>query len=213
MIKGIIFDLDGVIADTEELHSRATIEALMNHGIMVDENFYYDYWTKQGKGIADIIKEKKSDAYEEKIRQEKRREYHALLKKELKIYPGAKDKIAQLSEKYIISLCTSSRKKDAELILTLSNLKKYFSCVISKDDVKKAKPDPEGFILACKKMEITPAEAVVIEDAEKGLFAAKKAGIKCIIIPNKYTKDNDFSKADVILDNINELSKSVIDSL
>jgi len=93
-----------------------------------------------------------------------------------------------------------------QAILKSADLEKYFLTIITAEDVKREKPAPDGFLLAAKNLRVDPRECFVIEDAEKGVIAAKDAGMKVIAIPNKKTSDNDFSRADLIIENIRSLT-------
>jgi HAD superfamily hydrolase (TIGR01509 family) len=210
MIKGIIFDLDGVIVDTEFLHYKSYSEILDKYNVKLSEQEYYDFWTRKGKDIRDFIVEKKVDIDSEKIREEKRAIYYDRLKKELRLYEDADKIITKLSKKFSLALVTNSHKRDTSLILRKFGLTKYFKVIITREDIKNKKPDPEGFLLASQKLGIKPRHILVIEDAEKGIIAAHKAGMKSIAIPNKYTKDNNFSLAGEIVESINKVNFELI---
>ncbi|MCK5177467.1 MAG: HAD family phosphatase [Candidatus Aenigmarchaeota archaeon] len=212
MIQGILFDMDGVLVDTEPLHCRGVIEALKKYNVILTEEKFYELWTRRGGGIADFVKEKNISADPNIIREEKRKIYRKLLEKELKMYDGVDKTLCQLSEKYPLALVTASRRKDADLILNMTQIKKYFNWTVTNDDVKHRKPDPEGFLLAGKKLNINPENLLVIEDAQKGIIAAHKAGMKSVAIPNKYTTQNDFSLAGKIINSINDLTFDLIEN-
>ena len=213
MIQGILFDMDGVLVDTEPLHCRGVIEALKKYNVILTEEKFYELWTRRGGGIADFVKEKNISTNPYIIREEKRQIYRKLLEKELKLYDGVEKKLCQLFEKYPLALVTASGRKDAELILSKTEINKYFNPIITNDDVKYHKPDPEGFLLAGKKLNISPQNLLVIEDAQKGIIAAHKAGMKSVAIPNKHTAQNDFSLASKIVDSINDLTFDLIENL
>jgi beta-phosphoglucomutase-like phosphatase (HAD superfamily) len=93
-----------------------------------------------------------------------------------------------------------------QAILKSADLEKYFLTILTAEDVKREKQAPDGFLLAAKNLRADPRECVVIEDSEKGVIAAKDAGMKVIATPNKKTSDNDFSWADLIIENIRSLA-------
>ncbi len=84
---------------------------------------------------------------------------------------------------------------------------------VAKSDVVRTKPHPDIFLHAAEKMNAAPEQCVVIEDAEKGVPAAYAAGMKCIAVPNAHTADNDFSKATLVVDSLEEINCELIDRL
>jgi HAD superfamily hydrolase (TIGR01509 family) len=128
------------------------------------------------------------------------------LKTNIPIFDGAKETIAELSKTYKLGLVSSSSRVFVHFILKSTDLEKYFFTIITAEDVEKEKPAPDCFLLAAERLAVEPEECVVIEDAEKGILAAKNAGMKAIAIPNKSTSDNDFSCANLILESIKSLT-------
>jgi HAD superfamily hydrolase (TIGR01509 family) len=205
MIKAVIFDMDGLIVDTEPVLAKSVISALKNQSIELSKNEYFEHWTKNGGNVKQYAQSKKIEIDFERYRKEKKETYLKFLKNNIPLIPKVKEKILLLHEKYMLALVSSSDKEFIEVILDSAHLRKYFSVVVGGDEVKAEKPDPDGFLLAAKKMRVLPSECVVLEDAQKGIIAAKAAGMKAIAIPNKHTKNNDFSKADQILKSMEEL--------
>ena len=206
MIKSLLFDMDGILVDTEPIMARVVALALADQGLHVTELEYYDNWTKKGKGIADFIKEKNISFDFDRYRSTRNKIYLESLKKNIPIFDGAKETIAELSKTYKLGLVSSSSRVFVHFILKSTDLEKYFFTIITAEDVEKEKPAPDCFLLAAERLAVEPEECVVIEDAEKGILAAKNAGMKAIAIPNKSTSDNDFSCANLILESIKSLT-------
>jgi len=213
MLESILFDMDGLLVDTEPILCKAVINALENQGIKLTEKEYFSHWTRNGRNIKDFIKEKNIDVDIEKYRKDKNGNYFSLIKNSPLLMDGAKDRVTELSQFYELGLVSSSSKDMIKIIIQTTKLQKYFSVIVASEDVKKEKPSPDSFLLAAQLLNIKPENCVVIEDAEKGIIAAKTAGMKAIAIPNLYTKDNDFSKADLVLDNLSQLTKEIIESI
>ncbi|MFA5247123.1 MAG: HAD family phosphatase [Candidatus Micrarchaeia archaeon] len=212
-IRGILFDLDGLLVDTEPLFCASVIRALKEQGIELSEEEFYSYWTRDGKNIQGFTKEKGVTVDVEKYRREHKKQYRNIIEETLTLMPGVPGKIKELGDGYLLGLVSSSGRQEVNRILELISAKKYFQAIVTSDDVANGKPAPDGFLLAAKSIGIKPEECAVIEDAEKGILAAKQAGMKAIAIPNKYTANNDFSKADRRLDSLLSLTKELIDSL
>ena len=206
MIKSLLFDMDGILVDTEPIMARVVALALADQGLRVTELEYYDNWTKKGKGIADFIKEKNISFDFDRYRSTRNKIYLESLKTNIPIFDGAKETIAELSKTYKLGLVSSSSRVFVHFILKSTDLEKYFFTIITAEDVEKEKPAPDCFLLAAERLAVEPEECVVIEDAEKGILAAKNAGMKAIAIPNKSTSDNDFSCANLILESIKSLT-------
>lgn len=206
MIKSLLFDMDGILVDTEPIMARVVALALADQGLHVTELEYYDNWTKKGKGITDFIKEKNISFDFDRYRSTRNKIYLESLKTNIPIFDGAKETIAELSKTYKLGLVSSSSRVFVHFILKSTDLEKYFFTIITAEDVEKEKPAPDCFLLAAERLAVEPEECVVIEDAEKGILAAKNAGMKAIAIPNKSTSDNDFSCANLILESIKSLT-------
>lgn len=209
MIKSILFDMDGVLVDTDRLHCISYIETLKKFGINLTKEEYYDFWTRRGKGIIGFIKERNILHDPEKIREHKRKLYHTRLKKDPLIIDGVLDKLKEFSSKHTLALVSSSYMIDMGRIMEITGLRDFFKVIISLDDVTEPKPSSEGFLLAAEKLGVKPEECAVIENAESGVIAAKNAGMFCVAIPTNETKDNNFSRADVVIKSIKELNERI----
>ena len=200
--------MDGILVDTEPIMAKSVMFALADQGVNLAEQDYYDIWTRKGKGIAEFIKGKNLTLDVEKYRTTRNKIYLAFLNSNIPLIVGAKETIAELSKTYRLGLVSSSSREFVFTILKSTDLERYFSTVITAEDVKREKPAPDGFLLAAKRLHVDPKECVAIEDAEKGVVAAKDAGMKVIAIPNGKTSDNDFSRADLIIESIKSLMLS-----
>jgi len=213
MIRGVIFDMDGLLVDTETLHCQGYIDVLANYNYTLTPKEFFDYWTRGGGDIVDFVENRGIDADPEQIRQEKIDIYLSRLEKELRIYEGADEVVASLAERYPLAVVTNSFRTHANQALEIVDLRKYFKIVLGREDVHPPKPAPDGFLWAANIFVIPPENMVVIEDAEKGIRAAHAAGMKSIAVPSEYTKDNDFSLATVIVDSIKRVDYLLLDSL
>jgi len=113
--------------------------------------------------------------------------------------------LATEKKKIPLALTTSSKIESTMQVLQRAGLENTFEVIVTYEDYQRRKPDPESYLLTAKKLNLQPKDCVVIEDSYVGLCAAKSAGMKCIVIPNKYTKDQDFSKADLIVETADKI--------
>jgi len=213
MIKAVIFDKDGVIFDTEPYYCQSNIYALEKQGIIMREEEYYELWTRNGGTLEEFLKMKGVICDIDAVRRDRTRFMRESLTRKIPLIKGADDVVKNLSSVYPTSLVTSSSRESTDFILKLSRLGEYFNPIITAQDVTKTKPHPECFLLAAEKLGVESWEVVVIEDAEKGVVAAKRAGMKCIAIPNRYTRNNDFSSADFILEDISKVTLEMLAGL
>jgi HAD superfamily hydrolase (TIGR01509 family) len=215
MIKLVIFDLDGLLADTEKLHMKAYMNAFHSMGYNdLTEEIYAEHWIRLGKGIEDFLKEYNLKLNIEEIRKLKAKEYDKLVRSEVQPMPGAIDLLKELSINNIkMVLATASYLKSAMAVLETLRIEKYFQLIVTKENVIRNKPFPDIFLFAAEKMNVKPESCIVLEDAEKGIIAAHRAGMKSIAVPNKYTKNNDFSKANLKMISLESISHNFIDKL
>ena len=203
MIKLIIFDLDGLLADTEKLHMKSYQIVLSDMNYILSPATYEEHWIRRGKGIVEFLFENKLSYDIELIRKHKAIEYRKLVKAEATAMPGAINLLENLrNRKFKIALATASYYKSAISVIETLKIDKYFQFIASKESITRNKPFPDIFLYTAKHFNIAPKNCLVLEDAEKGILAAYNAGMKCIAVPNIHTKNNDFSKATHIVDSL-----------
>ena len=130
--------------------------------------------------------------------------YGKFLRKDLKVFPGAKLLPKKLKSKgYKLGLVSGSTKEQIDIILKKLKIKDQFEVIVSTEDVQNSKPSPEGYILAAKKLGIKPKDCIVIEDATQGVKSGKNARMKVIGITNG--SEQDLSLADIIFNSLDEV--------
>lgn len=214
-LEAVIFDMDGVIADTEPLHARAYMEALKTFGIHIADREYRKTITEDGKTMATWFVELGGDP--EKISDLYRRKdqiYFPILREQGELRPGLLSLLSGLREPAIAcALATSARGVNAEFILDLFGLKKFFAVVLALEDVTRVKPHPEVFLRALERLSAHPHRTVVVEDAPKGVRAAAKAGIPVVAVPTAWTSHCRFEDAALVVESIEDLSVSRLASV
>ena len=140
--------------------------------------------------------------------------YTNLLKNGLKLMPGFLKFIRDIKKQKIMKAIASSSGKDyIKLVMSSLDIKKYFDVIVSGQNIRRGKPYPDIFLKTAKQLRIKPKYCCVLEDSENGVKAAKNANMKVIVIPNKYTKNQDFSNADFIFDSLKKVDWMLISSL
>ncbi|MBI2575073.1 HAD family phosphatase [Candidatus Woesearchaeota archaeon] len=217
MIKAVIYDLDDVIVNSHPLHAQAFDIFLKEHGHSFSQ--ISEEMSKRfiGMRTSDITKElinyfglKTSfkKAYERRTEI-----FLELAEKKLELLPGVMHSLESLRGKYRLAIASSGARKYIELVVSKFRLEKYFGTIVSGDDVSKGKPDPEAYLAAASRLGLKPSECAVLEDATIGIEAAKRAGCKCIAIRNPNTPAQDLSKADIILDSLQEINIQTMNSI
>lgn len=218
MIKAIIYDLDDLMVNSIALHIKAWDILFSEYHVKIsdlppDLSSHF-----MGMRISDVLKEMINyfnlEVDYQTLYQKRQEIFLQLVAEKLEILPGLIESLHLFKDNQIkIALASSGTTKYINLVLKKFRLSKYFNVIISGDDVKNGKPDPETYLIACQKLGLKPEECLVLEDATNGIEAAKKAGCKCIAINNPYTPPQDRTKADLILDSLSEIDLDILKTL
>ena len=216
-IEGIVFDFDGVLADTERLHLHATQEALAGHGWTLDERAYFERYL--GYGDRDLIIELARDlrqpideAQIEAFIAAKALRYREHVAAGLVLYSTAASCVARLGARYPLAIASGSLRSEIHDILSASGLREGFRAIIGADDCASGKPAPEPYLNAAALLGLDPASAVAIEDSHWGLASARGAGLRTIAVTTRYPA-SALGIADVILDSLDEITLDLIAGL
>lgn len=202
--EGIIFDLDGVIADTDEHFLTATQQAASEEEIVVTEEEFIHHTVIKGESVF----EAHLDVAPEKIESIRRRRdqlYMQFLSELLKISGEVRQAIDALSHHFRLGIGTSSKKQYVDLVLGLLGRDSVFQSIITREDVALLKPFPDIYLKAVSELGLSPEQTYVIEDSEKGVKAGKEAGCRVIAIScGRYSRFQNFSLADSIVSSMAE---------
>ncbi|HKY07994.1 MAG TPA: HAD family phosphatase [Candidatus Binatia bacterium] len=213
VISAVIFDLDGLLADTEHLHCRAYQMALEEHGVQLADCDYAEHWVRFGKGIADWLTLQGLTVDPHALRLRKSKHYLDLLASALKPMDGALELLRFLSGRAKLALASSSYRDAVDGVLAGLGIGHFFDVIVSGLDVAQVKPAPDIFLKAADELGVPPSACLVLEDAEKGVIAAHAAGMRCIAVPNEYTRHHDFSKATRICASLKEITPELWEAL
>jgi len=217
MIETVIFDMDGVIVDTEPVHHYAYNQHFQQLNISVSPEMYASFTGNSTKNIFERLKKEFSltDSVETLVETKRNLFNDAFDQKEdLFLLEGVEDLIKELKAKGMqLVLASSSATVTIHRIFNRFDLHKYFTHIVSGEDFPKSKPDPAIFLKAAE-LSGTPVEkCIVIEDSTNGILAAKAAGIYCIGYKSFHSKMQDYSKADMVINHFKEIDFSFIQSL
>ena len=205
--KGVILDFDGLIADSEPFHYRAYNEVFERYGHSIDPDEYWVEFTSKGKGIQGEIERYnlKLDVTPEEMRQQKFEIYSRFCQNgDIKLFPEAKRFIQSLQGRFKVAIASGSWAHDIRTILKNENADSLIQTILGKEPPRPEKPSPDIFLDAARELNVPPEKCVVVEDALKGLTAARKAGMACIIVRNRLNQNIDFTGTDIILEGLSD---------
>lgn len=203
----VVFDFDGVLADSEKYHFLAYREVFARHGHAVDEAEYYKYWTSLGHGAGGEIARHGLRLDPEMIKEEKRPIFSRYCRDgDIGLYPEARELLDLLAPTdHILAIASGTVRPDIEAVLDNAGVRHRFAEIIGSDTVPNLKPAPDILHAVMDRVGCDSFECVLIEDAEKGMFAAVAAHVPVIVIRTDETRAFDFRLADLVLDSHAEM--------
>lgn len=212
-MNAVIFDMDGVIVDTEPLTDAHHKRYLQELGADLEAKPFEPQRGMNSRGTWEVFKEMYQLDHDIDFLIESGREKyveHLKTLDEIPVVDGVVELIHQLhAAGYRIALASSSNPKRIDLFLNQLKLIDYFETAVSGDDVEHGKPAPDCYLLAAKRLGAQPQQCVVIEDALFGVRAAKAAGMKCLGFAGLPHNDQDLSEADVIIKDFHQIADFV----
>ncbi len=213
MIKAVLFDMDGLLVDTEPLNVAVVTKICDELGINLtpEEKHYCASGITNRKFYDELFNNRNLKFDLNEILNKTFQTYDELLKTNAKSFLGAVDLPKLLSEKYKLGLVSGSTRNQVNIILSKLDIGSLFKVVITADDITSSKPDPEGYLLAANKLNINPQECLVLEDGEQGVKAAKSAGMKVIGVVNN--SNQDLSLAELIAKDLTEVNQDLLSKI
>jgi beta-phosphoglucomutase family hydrolase len=207
LIKAVIFDLDGVIVESENAHIEAEKQTFLKYNVLMSTEELHRYTGTTAKEMfTQLIAKYKLNTTFEEINSQKEKILFRLLEQDAEPTKGVLSFMQELKRRGIrLAVGSSSPRKLADYVLKKLNIAGSFDCIITVEDVEHSKPNPETFLKAAKELKLSPSQCLVIEDAKLGIEAAKGAGMKCIGYKNPHSGNQNLSKADIIIDDFSKL--------
>ncbi|MBA3885204.1 MAG: HAD family phosphatase [Acidobacteria bacterium] len=214
MITAIVFDFDGVLADSEPLHFRALREMLASLGVALSaEHYYSTYVGYDDVGVFRLLEEEQGWGLdEEKIAAliaEKSRMFEDMVAAADVLFPTAIPCIERLGAQYPLGIASGALKHEIQHILRRHRLEDRFRFIVASGDTPRSKPSPDPYTRAAELHGLPPSACLAIEDSKWGIEAAKTAGLKCVGITTTYDAES-LPGADAIINSLDEFTVELI---
>ena len=213
-LEAVLWDMDGVIADTGDYHFRAWQDVFRDEGVSYTrEDFRRGFGRRNDTIIRDNIGRVISQEALDIIAEEKEANYRQRVKHNITPLPGAAALVKGLREQGIKqAIASSAPLENIRLILEGVGIAEYFQAIVYGREVTVGKPDPQVYLLAAKKLGVAPASCVVVEDAVAGVAGARSAGMKCLAVTNSHPHQS-LKQADLVVDSLEAVAPADLAAL
>ncbi len=212
--EALLFDFDGVIADSEPFFYESYNNAFKKRGHEIDRIEYWEFWTSRGEGVTGEVARHNLPFTEkdlEEIYAERRTSYSEFCRTgKVKLYPGMMEGVAALVRKgKPCAIASNSFEDDIIEILKCAGFPDPPCPVIGRRKGLRTKPAPDIFVYTAGVLGAEPAACLVVEDARKGLEAARASGMACVIVRTPYNRKSDFTEADIVVESHETLGHTI----
>jgi HAD superfamily hydrolase (TIGR01509 family) len=213
-IHAVVFDLDGVLVDSEHVWDTARQELASERGGRWHDRASRDMmgmssleWSRYMHDVIGLAEPP------EEISAEVVRRLEDIYRRELPLVEGAEAGVERVAARWPLGLASSSNRELIDLVLELSGLARHFQATVSSEEVARGKPAPDVYLEAARRLAVGPESCAAIEDSENGIRSAKAAGMKVLAIPNRdYPPSrNALRQADAVLDSLGELTPARVE--
>lgn len=209
--RALLWDNDGVLVDTERWYFQATREVLAKVGIELTEALFFTLFLARSGGAWHLAAERGLSEMEiADLRRERNERYQRFLAEKPLPIPGVEETLRRLRPHFAMGIVTSSHRVDFEAIHRRTGFLRYFDFALTLEDYGSSKPDPEPYRRGVARTGFAPSACLVIEDAPRGLIAARAAGLDCWVIPTELTRRADFSAATRELRDVREVAELLL---
>ncbi|MDP4179585.1 MAG: HAD family phosphatase [Bacillota bacterium] len=209
MLKAVIFDMDGVIVDSEPIHFEVDKRVMKKCGFIASDDILNPYVGVSNPEMWKDLKEKYNLilSVEELLKLQSELKIEVLNETKIEAIDGIIELLSDLRRnKIILAVASSSPRLFIETILETIKIREYFNAILSGEEVQRGKPYPDIFLKTAEMLKVNPHECIVIEDSTNGVKAALSAGMKCIGYANLNSGSQDLSRASTIVDSICEIN-------
>jgi beta-phosphoglucomutase family hydrolase len=210
MIQAFIFDMDGVIIDSEPMHFEVDIQVMNYYGSAITHEQLEQYVGMTNPEMWAAVKEQHNltPSVSEIIEYQLSNKIEMLTSSEMEPIDGIRELLAELKARNIpAAIASSSPPVFIKAVLRKFDLLDHFECVVSGEEVERGKPAPDVYLKAAELLGVKPQDCMVLEDARHGVAAAKAAGMKCIGFVNPNSGNQDLSQADYVVHAVSEVAQ------
>lgn len=216
-VSAIVFDFDGVLANSEPLHLRTFQHVLEDLGITLDRQEYYErYLGYDDAGAFRAISAARGEQWDERqiaaLVKRKTDIFDDLLESTAMLYPDAAACVDRLAARFPLGIASGALKHEILAILRGSGLDRHFRFVVAAGDTNRSKPAPDPYRLAAELHGLPPTACLAIEDSRWGIESAKAAGLRCIAVTNTYPA-HELTMADAIIASLDEFTPELVERL
>ncbi len=199
-IKAFLFDLNGTMIDDMQYHIHAWHRIFNSLGANISlERMKAECYGKNHEVIERILPGRFSEKEKDEMSMAKEREYQKAFRPHLKLLPGLDEFLRRANEMEIkMAIGSAAIMFNVDFVLDNLHIRHYFQALVSADDVKKSKPDPETYLKCAEALRISPANCVVFEDAPKGVDSGLNAGMKCVVLTIIHEEHEFVSHPDIL---------------
>jgi HAD superfamily hydrolase (TIGR01509 family) len=223
MLRAFIFDFNGIIVDDEPIHFELFRRVLAEEGIVLTEKDYYArYLGFDDRGAFAAAYQEHGLPLDERLLarliDRKAAYYRSDIRNKARIFPGVEKLVADLAPAFPLAVASGALRQEIETILATAGLLKHFAVVISAEDVKHGKPEPEIFLKALAALNaqngasIVAADCLVIEDSKEGIRGARRAGMKCLAVSNSHPAEL-LREANAVVRSLEEVDLYILQQL
>ena len=214
MIEAVVFDLDGVLLDSEQVWDDAREQLAKERGgrwhaqaqrdMMGMSSTEWSRYMHETVGLPEPPEE---------INREVVERLSATYREQLPALPGARAAVERLAARWPLGLASSSNRELIDLALELLGVQHLFAATVSSEEVARGKPAPDVYLEAARRLQVDPANAAAVEDSNNGILAAKAAGMRVLAIPNRHFPPDEeaLAQAEVVLDSLAELTPEAVE--
>ena len=214
MIQAVVFDLDGVLLQSEEVWDAVRERYVRERGGRYDEEVQRAMMGMSAPEWSRFLHEEAGVADEpDAINRDVVRRMLEAYRRELPLLPGAQEAVRRLAEAFPLALASSSNREVFEEALELAGITDCFAATVSSEEVARGKPAPDVYVEAARRLGVGPERCAAVEDSHAGIRSAKSAGMRVVAIPNaSYAPDEEaLALADVVLESLDQLTPGSIE--
>jgi beta-phosphoglucomutase family hydrolase len=206
----VLWDMDGVLVDTAELHYQTWKQTLADYGVPFSRQIFNEFFGMNNEQtLTGILGRPPEPSFLQEASDHKEDKFRKSIHGQIELYPGVRKLLQELQRAGVIqAIASSAPQENIDALVYELNMASFFQAIVSGCELN-SKPDPATFLLAAERLGVKPQRCVVIEDALHGIEAARRAGMKCIAVATTHPIDL-LSQADLVVGSINELSAARI---